>query len=341
MTTPTTFGLLLRRHRLAAGLTQEGLAERAGLSARGVQELERGGRTAPRAETVRLLADALGLEAAVRASLVAAAHPELASPPLPASPAFVLPVPPTPLVGREREVAEACALLRPDDRHAALRSPATPAARLLTLTGPGGVGKTRLALAIAAEVAGDFPDGVAWVELAPLGDSSLVAVAVARALGIQDAGERPLVEALATSVAARRLLLVLDNFEHLLPAAPARRRVAGGRAEAWRSWRPAGRGCGCAASASCRWRPLAVPDGRRCRRRWRGWPGWRRSGCSSSGRTRCEPDFALTTANARGGGRDLPAAGRAAAGDRAGGGADQRSCRRRRCWRGSSGACRC
>ena len=82
-----TFGALLRRHRLAAGLTQEALAERAGLSARGVQDLERGVHAAPRAETVRLLAEALGLDAAARAALLAAARPELAAPAPPAPPA--------------------------------------------------------------------------------------------------------------------------------------------------------------------------------------------------------------------------------------------------------------
>jgi transcriptional regulator with XRE-family HTH domain len=76
-TTAATFGALLRQHRLAAGLTQEGLAERAGLSTRGVQDLERGVRTAPRAETIRLLAEALGLSPQARTTLIGAAHPEL------------------------------------------------------------------------------------------------------------------------------------------------------------------------------------------------------------------------------------------------------------------------
>jgi transcriptional regulator with XRE-family HTH domain len=80
-TASTTFGALLRQHRLTAGLTQEGLAERAGVSARGVQDLERGLRITPRAETVRLLADALGLDPESRSRLIAAAHPELTSPP--------------------------------------------------------------------------------------------------------------------------------------------------------------------------------------------------------------------------------------------------------------------
>src|SRR5262245_37371493 len=174
-TASLTFGMLLRRHRLAAGLTQETLAERAGLSARGVQDLERGIRKVPRAETVRMLADALGLEATVRAGLIAAAHPELAAPPATPSVSWrlpTLPIPPTALVGREREVAEICMQLR------------QPHVRLLTLTGPGGSGKTRLALAAAMELTKDFGDGAVWVDLAPVADVGLVTGVVARALGV-------------------------------------------------------------------------------------------------------------------------------------------------------------
>jgi predicted ATPase len=119
-----------------------------------------------------------------------------------------LPAPHTPLVGRERELAEIESFLR-DSR-----------VRLLTLTGTGGVGKTRLALGAAGRVAGLFPDGVVFVALASLGDAGLVFPTIAQSLGLREAEHRTPREAVRFFLREKRFLLVLDNLEHLLEAAP-------------------------------------------------------------------------------------------------------------------------
>jgi predicted ATPase len=116
-----------------------------------------------------------------------------------------LPVPATPFLGRERELDEVVRLLRHRD------------VRLLTLTGPGGTGKTRLALQAAAEVAEDVPDGVWWVSLSPLRDPSLALDAVANALDVRERPGFPIEETLVDALEATRALVVIDNAEHLLP----------------------------------------------------------------------------------------------------------------------------
>ena len=206
------FGALLRRQREAAGLTQEELASKAGLSARAISVLERGERKRPYPHTVRSIADALGLSEGERASLIAAlpARGATADPTSPAAPGLP-PAPHTALVGRERDLEGVATFLdRPD-------------VRLLTLTGTGGVGKTRLALEAAraslAE-AGLFPDGVAFIALAPLGDAGLVLPTVARSLGLREMGGFSPRDALHAYLREKRFLLVLDNFEHVLEAAP-------------------------------------------------------------------------------------------------------------------------
>jgi predicted ATPase len=130
-----------------------------------------------------------------------------------------LPVPATPFLGREYELHEVVALLERED------------VRLATLTGPGGTGKTRLALQAAAEAAEEFPDGLTWVALAPLHDPALILAAVAQALDVKEQPGRPLADVLLARLSGRRQLLLLDNAEHLLPRAAddvARLREASG-----------------------------------------------------------------------------------------------------------------
>ncbi|HEV2886482.1 MAG TPA: helix-turn-helix domain-containing protein [Jatrophihabitans sp.] len=216
-----SFGGRLRALRQNARLTQDELAERAGLSTNGVSALERGTRRRPQPHTARKLAQALLLSEADRDWLFRALPPDLpeaaedvgSSRPgdhgLPAAAEHRLPAPITELVGRDAEVSHVLSALIGSE------------CRLLTLTGPGGVGKTRLAVEVAGRAAGSFGDGVVFVSLAPVSEAASVPAAIARELGVRDLDSEPgaAVPALIEQLRHRDLLLVLDNFEHLLAAA--------------------------------------------------------------------------------------------------------------------------
>src|SRR5919199_3640241 len=204
-----TFAALLRRHREAAGLTQEALAERAGLSTRAIAYLERGTRT-PYRDTVLRLADALALTSQDRATLEAAIRPGsvAASGASLDRPRTTVPAQLTPLIGREQEVAAVAAFLRRRD------------VRLVTLTGPGGVGKTRLAFDVAHTVHHDFADGAFFVSLASLSDPRVVPATLAQTLGVAGRGSQSVQASLVTYLHDKHLLLLLDNFEHVVAAAP-------------------------------------------------------------------------------------------------------------------------
>jgi predicted ATPase/DNA-binding CsgD family transcriptional regulator/transcriptional regulator with XRE-family HTH domain len=220
---PSTFAELLRAYRRRAGLTQAALAQRAGLSARGVQDIERGSAW-PRRTTAERLARALGLNRSDGAALLAAVRAR-------------------PQVSQERAARDASAAIeRPDDGPAVAavlpglpmtvasfvgREPQIEAVgrlltshRLVTLTGTGGAGKTRLAIEIATRVQTHFADDVRFVSLAPISDPDLVETAVVHALGLREMTGRSPGETIAIGLRRRRLLLVLDNLEHLLEAAP-------------------------------------------------------------------------------------------------------------------------
>ena len=207
-----SFGARLRALREAASLTQQELASRAGLTAKAVSALERGERKRPYPHTIRSLADALGLDEHQRSALVASVQRQGSEAPAPAQTASAKPalaVPPTPLLGREKELGEIVDYL------------SRPGVRLLTLTGTGGVGKTRLAARAAQEAENLFANGAVFVALASLNSPALVVPAVVRALGPPPEAEGRLPhEILISLLRERELLLVLDNFEHVMDAAP-------------------------------------------------------------------------------------------------------------------------
>jgi predicted ATPase/transcriptional regulator with XRE-family HTH domain len=222
-----SFAGLLRWLRAEAKLTQEELAEAAGVSPRSVSNLERGINRTAHKDTAVLLAGALGLSRPAEELFVAAARGNvpatrvvaavarsaqndreaLVAAPEQRSPdgfAHNLPVQLTSFIGRDAEMAQVRGLLA--------------GSRLVTLTGAGGVGKTRLALQVAAGVLPEFPAGAWLVDLAPLTDPDLMLVSVARALGLLDAPGRSTMATVTGFIGARRVLVVLDNCEHMLEA---------------------------------------------------------------------------------------------------------------------------
>jgi predicted ATPase/DNA-binding CsgD family transcriptional regulator/transcriptional regulator with XRE-family HTH domain len=213
------FAGLLRQLRAEAQLTQDELAKAAGVSPRSVSDLERGIHRTARQDTAVQLAGALGLADPARSLFVAAARGRIQAeqvlaagqaqaPGRPLAPAgglhgFMPAL--TSFVGRAGPVRAVAALL---DR-----------GRLVTVTGPGGTGKTRLAAEVARRMAGRFADGAWLVELAPVRDPALVPVVVAAALGVREQPGVPAAGTVARVLARQQLLLVLDNCEHVIGAA--------------------------------------------------------------------------------------------------------------------------
>lgn len=212
-----SFGYWLRRQRKALDLTQQRLAGQVGCALVTIKKIERDERRpspelaerlaailgVPPAERQRFVDCALGVRSPLHLPLPSGGQDPLSYPlPGPGSP----PAPLTPLVGRAQEIAQVVTLLR------------RPEVRLVTLTGPGGVGKTRVAIAVGATLRSDLAGNVAYVALADLRDPALVLPTVARALGVRERPGRPLMVTLQATLQARRLLLILDNLEHLLPS---------------------------------------------------------------------------------------------------------------------------
>jgi transcriptional regulator with XRE-family HTH domain len=216
------FGALLRQFRLDAGITQQELAERAKLSVEAISTLERGARTRPHRDTVTLLARALELSLereTLLISTIGTPHPSrqrergealdasllrIVRPDSQGAPRTNLPGQLTSFVARQPEIREIAALLR---EH-----------RLVTVVGAGGVGKTRVAVQLGGDLLTACADGVWLIDLAPIADQTLAASAVLSALQLPNT-TRPALDAVVTYLKPRRLLLILDNCEHVIDRA--------------------------------------------------------------------------------------------------------------------------
>ncbi len=202
------FGAQLKALREAAGFTQEELATIAGLSVHAVSALERGERRRPHVETIRALSSALDLTGPTRDALLASARAPAKNRRVDEPSGVPLPLALTAVLGRDADVQTLRLWL------------ADPDARLITLTGPGGVGKTRLALEIARAVAAEGSSRVLFVELAAVRTPAFAAQSIAEALGVLDPATRDLPRRARLACAGTPTLLVLDNFEQVLDAAP-------------------------------------------------------------------------------------------------------------------------
>jgi predicted ATPase/DNA-binding XRE family transcriptional regulator len=205
---PASFGGRLKALREAAGFTQEELATIAGLSVHAVSALERGERRRPHLETVRALSAALDLTGETRDALLGSARTPAADCAPGDTAGFSLPRPLTPLLGRDGDLQTLRQWI------------ADPDARLITIMGPGGVGKTRLALELARALADEDAKRVVFVPLAAIRDASLVAPAIAEALGLSDVAAVDLPRRAKVACDDHTRLLVLDNCEQVLDAAP-------------------------------------------------------------------------------------------------------------------------
>ncbi|MCA9860498.1 MAG: helix-turn-helix domain-containing protein [Thermomicrobiales bacterium] len=209
-------GELLRTYRVRAGLSQEALAEASGVSARTISDLERGQRSSAHLETMRMLGAALGLSDDNFQRFLTSARPDIRPedgrpdelPPRigPGSWSASLPGRRAPLVGRETDVTRLVDLIQP------------ASGQILTLTGPGGVGKTSLAVEAMHQAAPAFADGAAFVDLTTVGRAEQVPSAIAQIFGMSSSSGSA-AEQLIRLLETRELLLVLDNVEHVVDAA--------------------------------------------------------------------------------------------------------------------------
>jgi predicted ATPase/DNA-binding XRE family transcriptional regulator len=204
---PRSFGAQLKALREAAGFTQEELATIAGLSVHAVSALERGQRRRPHLDTVRALADALDLSGSSRDAFVGSARVPSQATVMDELTRITLPSPLTALVGRDVDVQVLWRWL------------SDPAIRLITLTGPGGVGKTRLALEVARALAEQGSTRVVFLPLAPIREAALVAAAIAEVLGLANVTAVDLPRRARAACTGQPTLLLVDNFEQVLDAA--------------------------------------------------------------------------------------------------------------------------